>query len=1599
MWDLGDRNRGIFVLISVLSGCAVLYNAWGPILALTVSIIVVIYVCYSLLTNDSILSPQALFFLEYVREGGREISANLNVASFYLSSTLRKLYTILNSHCWTYVASKMSRFRKNSSYQLSNDNRQASRSSSRFDLTTNALSPIPKNNYQENTPYIDRLATRQPGDNYPLTKLTSTPLDPWCKDTEAPSNGGIGLFTPARPLRREAQPTFGPSHSSMIQNETVFSPEGSPWGTSISPKMRSKAAGIKTVQTVAGPLLASTRYNIDPKTYSDVTSPGLSTRLARYATEANSKLTHQSQYATGQFPKVNLSVSPLPLINMKNAKVRTPVTVRIAPPDTSRYSPPERQRVIADICKAENRGPQSVVQVLREISLKRHASRDDVSLDLAKKQRTESIYEDNLDDLEEMTQKRSREDSPNSEEEEDLLRNNQLRPVKKTKTPSCYDVLNSLSSSNQYSSSGVKRKASTLDLSRSGTPDIEKHFKPSDTIQGTPKLLVTVTEPETEKRKPQRDDLNLKSSLNMEVDLSKKSQEQSPIQVKGILKNVSTKDTIEDQSQGQSEGAGKKMEENTETEPTKNLSPAVNKSINFTEKLFMKAEPQANERLRTLIEEQGNIRAKFTTDDVDEIKKEDIVNMRQTSMRARLQSMFDAISGKSAKKINPDVIIQADSNNEPSTTSDAPSSSATLSLTTSTTGITTTPITTSAVVSTAANSKVGNTTKIKNVTFDLPSSQQPLILNSSLTSTISSTGFQANTTEAQSQSEIPKLNFGTVATTTTNTTATDPAKVSSPNNQNTSTMSTPASSAITSTIAPPSFAVGTTSTQGSTVSSGIQSGSNLTSSTTLATKVLPPSSIGVFSSSNYTNVTQSTNIMLGSEPLMTSLSPSTGKFVHEPIKSVDTVKTNTQTPTPMPNFSFGATKMTPSSAFGGNNQFSASTQNQANISTSTPATTSAFVPSIAAQTQQSATKVTSMAGSITVPETKPAVFSFDGNSAMPQSTSSGSFLFAGNTSTTMSQAPTFGIITNQSTLTFGNTATTTQNPPAYGSSVNFQSVQAPGVSVASTTSQNAATFSSNPPAFGSVVTTAAQNVPPFGTVASSAPPPAYGINTPTTSSTFAFGNAAAQTTAASAFSTNVKSTTPSTASTLGKNPTFSFGSTSAPSTKPGFSFSANAAPTTTSSEAVTAGNTVRVPAYTIPNSRCAPLFGAPATTAPPVFGAPSSTAPPAFGGTSSTTMTAFGATANTTTPLFGSPATTTSGMFNTGANQSTFGTVSNSAATPSAFSVPKTTAPPAFGSHTTDTGFNYGGKAVQFTGTGLTTTPSTAAATGSAVTSTATSAFGANTEQKNIFGQAKSPPSFAASTSQTFGNSGTPSFGTSNTSFGGAANTASGNNSVFGAQTSMAPAFGTQTPAVKQTSQAPPPAFGSVNTSFGASATPSTGFGSSAATFGTQNTTTPNFGAGTASSGSTFGTNVPTPFGQGQKPPPAFGTQNSTTPSFGSTNNNTSGGFGFNSSQQQTQQNSSFSFSGNATANSTMAAAPFQFGGAPAKTDGFNFNAPTTVPNLSFGANASSSFGGPTQGSNMFGAATPAVPASGMFSIGAGSTAPRSRSNRTRSRR
>lgn len=75
------------------------------------------------------------------------------------------------------------------------------------------------------------------------------------------------------------------------------------------------------------------------RTYGDVSSPGLSSRVARYA-EDSKTLTHQKQYSgPGQFPLVQLdhSASKLPILPYHKFRrsVHIPVTVRIAPPQSS----------------------------------------------------------------------------------------------------------------------------------------------------------------------------------------------------------------------------------------------------------------------------------------------------------------------------------------------------------------------------------------------------------------------------------------------------------------------------------------------------------------------------------------------------------------------------------------------------------------------------------------------------------------------------------------------------------------------------------------------------------------------------------------------------------------------------------------------------------------------------------------------------------------------------------------------------------------------------------------------------------------------------------------------------------------------------------------------------------------------------------------------------------------------------------------------------------------------------------------------------------------------------------------------------------------
>lgn len=201
-------------------------------------------------------------------------------------------------------------------------------------------------------------------------------------------------------------------------------------------------------------------FNFHCRVYNDVTSPGLTARLTKYATEASNKLTHQSKYRVGQFPKVNLHANSVPVINVKSMRTRTPVTVNVAPSHAVRYSSPSKQNILSNLCHSDDSySSPNVAQALREISLKRHASREDVVSDFAKKQRRDVVPSSKEFEIQdEVKQKRSRDDSLRSEDDTSP-QSKIIRPAKRTKAPSCYDIINSLSSS-KHVVSGVKRKAS-----------------------------------------------------------------------------------------------------------------------------------------------------------------------------------------------------------------------------------------------------------------------------------------------------------------------------------------------------------------------------------------------------------------------------------------------------------------------------------------------------------------------------------------------------------------------------------------------------------------------------------------------------------------------------------------------------------------------------------------------------------------------------------------------------------------------------------------------------------------------------------------------------------------------------------------------------------------------------------------------------------------------------------------------------------------------------------------------------------------------------------------------------------------------------------
>ncbi|KAK0086167.1 hypothetical protein PV325_003672 [Microctonus aethiopoides] len=1467
--------------------------------------------------------------------------------------------------------------RRRNTYQLSSDTFVNSNKNSEFNIA-DELTPISRNRRRsyitgsENNSNIDSVNPHEFGGTRLLNKVTSTPLVQWKKRESR--NGDVNhhdsniVANHQTTLRRASSLQSSDLYGMSKEDETIYSPRGSPWGTSISPKMRSKAAGVKTIQTVTGPLLTSTRYNIDPKVYTDVTSPGLTSRLTKYAAEVNMKLIHQAQYSPGQFPKVNLNTSPTPIINARSSRARTSVTVRVAPPDTAQYSSPERQKIVSSMCPTKNQTSPSVVQVLKEISLKRHASRDDISVELAKKQRTDGIYDEELENYEEITQKRGRDELSKSQEEISID-NTLLRPSKRSKMPSCYDILNSLSSSTNVSS-GVKRKA---DISRSGTPDIGKHFKSLDDIQRSRSFS---TSP------PQI--INHKNSNDLADNQKDNTSSKNSTSSKKLLNSASPK-LVSPYTNSLSK---------TMAEDEQNLN--VNKSpIKLTDRLFMRAEPQNIDKLKSLIEEHASVSSKFTSDDGEEIKKSDVVNMRQTSMKARLQSMFDAISGKISGEIDPNVVIQAEqvkNNSTVITTSSSTnpqlSSSAltTLNASTSTTSINTTPISTSAVTPIIGKTKT-NITPGKHVTFLLPTATLSTTNNDkvSLTTTKPPTQLSSITSEQKTDS-IKKFE-------TVDNQKPSQLKFNAPAHTN-SSISIPTFGSVSSTAA-----AAAQITQTTVVSSPSNSSTNLPTPTTSS---MPSNIPNLFSPIS----TSSPSVIAFGTPQSTSTqkiqSNSPASFTLAPAKPVTTAATTA-------GFTFGSPSLISTTS--------------ANLQTSSTAVNES-TPVLGFQS----TATTSITTSAT-PALSTNLFTTN-KPAMPT-------LFTATSVTTNSSAAT----TTAPTFSFGQLSSnpssvqSTVNPPSQGtfsfgatnnSSVNLNPVtttqtqisikpQSDSITTPSTFTFGANNLNTTASTFGTNITSISESVPVFGSTNNLTTINTTGCTPATTSSSlFSFGKSSTTTQPILSFGASNNS------QTTGINKTLTFGNPSQPSV-PIFGVSNNninnnSTNTTTSAQNLSSFGTISTAnsqSNSTPGSSTMPFtFGTPSTeqsTFPStsvnvtstnaniqLFGAaPKSTMTSTFGMNPTTVNATANMANNTNIPA---ATTTSTSLFNSAGNSNTIfgqskimpstGTFGTSLSTSTNFAP---TAPNTFSS--------TGQQSLSF-GTQQPVTTASVFGSSSSANNMSTSTFGTpNTTT------APAPPAFGSSntTSTGFGSltSITPNFASaSNTDFSASRPTTN----LFGTQNLSSPtafnstnsAFATgATTTSATTATTAPPAFGTATTSIST-------FGTSSG-FGNTNAPTPAFGStitntafGSGFSG-TNSSNPISPFSNQSSNTPTFGSTNTPFPSFGtaSTNNTTSSGsntgnsgaFSFTnpSTNQSQQQNSPFTFgsantnnnNNNSNNNPASSATPFQFGAVVApQPGGFNFTGGSPAP--SFGGSSSGSSGG------------------GMFSIGSGSTAPRSRSTRPR---
>nr|CAH7743593.1 unnamed protein product [Callosobruchus chinensis] len=1207
-----------------------------------------------------------------------------------------------------------------------------------------------------------------------------------------------------------------------------------------------------------GPLLASTKYNVNVSTYEDAKSPGLVSRIVQYNEETEHEkgyhrpATHQTKYSgAGLFPIVHLFKKDLPTLEPRK------VTVKLSSSDYSKtHSQEYNQKLLEGIVKPgspslgrrtviqgpndNNSSPRSVLDALKEISRKRiHANEEfDLNEDDSKRVRTEQINGD--------SNKRSRADSPLLDSSSESYSSSD-KP--RSKRICVYDEYAASCSSTNYlskmpesSAGGAKRKSVSISTLTENPKDSKQvKLVTVETQTNEPYDGAKVSESETT--------TELDSKNDNESDETKKREspvkvfDDSPLErirknrLMALMGSLAGKDTSLTPKSVAATVLVEKSKDVVDSDRDKSPVSIMSHNKSHSEK----SDKHVHFNIPNSTASSESVVADFTTQTLpsDNFAKSQTPAPPSSPVNLPASEPLTSASLSTSKDL-PVINFSAGSDSLQTVASiptiqfNSPSSTS-LGL----------PVISASVTSISSSASVSLTTsksespKIGGFKFDLPKSISTTSVASSAMSTTSTSTAQLTfaTTTSKTDLTIPQPAFGGLVTTTSAFPTSAGFVLGSKSSASTTVLPSFGLQATAASSTLPSLAAGVNSSpatvafgarsNASTSSSGIvQSSTSTTASPGFGTSITSATSTG----QPAFNTTPTFNFVSGNKDpsnntLTTFGAPTTSAPAPPSYESTAQNKT----------FSFGSTNITTTStpfgsdtkpiiSFGGVKpssqtnpaapfNFGAATTTAGALSTSASTTSGTFGTTAASPTfgtttaastfgTPTVTRATTGFGAGTTTTTTSSVPMF----GAAQSTTSPSFggSTASATPFTKPTLPTFGQTTAPSS--FG--APTTTAPASFGNGNNtFGSP--------STTNSGSMFGGSNPPAFGTANGTfgsqnQTQNI--FGGAAA-AQPSGFGVSS---SANQTFCGATAPT-----FGSSVTTTANTSGfGTIGSAPVFSFG---AKTTTSGATFGTSntfGATTTTASSGF--GTTSSTSFGTSSGFGTAnTTFGASSGT----FGANSA---PTFGAATTTQNPGFGAT---NTPSFGAP----TGAFGGATGKPAFGSVAPSSSS----------AAPAFGATAPTTAFGQ-------------SNPSSAAFgsnTASAFSKPSGTTFGTGSSTSGSFGTANSSfgaaqPSASAATfnSPTTTQSGVFSFGG-----GGSAPTAAKPAGVFSFGGGATGSSGdVAKPSYNFTAGAAPPSFG----------------GATSPSFGANNVAVPQFGAtGTPQFGAAAAGGAPGTFNIGAGPP------------------------------------------------------------------------------------------------------------------------------------